>query len=104
MDKEKLYEISFQLILHSGNARSLAMEAIMEAKIGNFVKAEEKLKEADGQFVEAHHFQTELIQGEASGNHYDLPILLVHAQDHLMTAMTVKDMGREFIDLFKKLS
>lgn len=104
MDKEKLIEISFQLILHSGNARSLAMEALYEAKAGDFTKSEEKLREADEEFVKAHHFQTELIQGEAGGNKYDIPIILVHAQDHLMTAMTVKDMAREFIDLYKKLS
>lgn len=32
MTKEELYQLSFQLILHSGNARSLAMEAIFTAK------------------------------------------------------------------------
>lgn len=34
MHKEKLYDISFQLILYSGNARSMAMEALQEAKKG----------------------------------------------------------------------
>ncbi|WP_108672506.1 PTS lactose/cellobiose transporter subunit IIA [Peribacillus acanthi] len=104
MDKEKLYGISFQLILHSGNARSLAMESIIEAKASNFEGAKEKLSLAEEEFVQAHRFQTQLIQGEAAGEHYDLPILLIHAQDHLMNALTVKDMTKEFIDLYKKLS
>lgn len=103
MDKEKLYQISFQLILHSGNARSLAMESIQKAKAGKYEAAEAKIREAEEEFVLAHRHQTELIQGEASGAQFDLPIILVHAQDHLMNALTIKDMAQEFIDLYKKL-
>ncbi|MBS4174564.1 PTS lactose/cellobiose transporter subunit IIA [Bacillus sp. FJAT-49736] len=103
MTKEELYNLSFQLILHSGNARSLAMEALYEAKEKNFEGAREKLKEADAAFVEAHHFQTELIQKESSGESLEIPIILVHAQDHLMTAMTVKDLAKEIIDLREEL-
>ncbi len=104
MNKEEIYEISFQLILHSGNARSLSMEAIHEAKNGNIDGAREKIREAEMEFNMAHRFQTELIQGEASGEAYDIPILLIHAQDHLMNALTVKDMATEFIELYNKLS
>ena len=28
---------------------------------------------------------------------------MVHAQDHLMNAITVKDMAEEFIDLYEKI-
>jgi PTS system cellobiose-specific IIA component len=103
MDKEQLYNISFQLILHSGNARSLAMEALIEAKKGNFRGAAEVMDQADKEFLQAHRYQTELIQGEAGGETFDLPILLVHAQDHLMNALTIKDLAREFIELYQKL-
>lgn len=37
-------EVSFQIILNGGNARSLAMEAIELAKDGQFDAAEQKLK------------------------------------------------------------
>lgn len=52
----------------------------------------------------AHRHQTELIKSEASGAQFDLPIILVHAQDHLMNALTVKDLAQEFINLYKKLN
>jgi len=104
MNKEQLYDLSFQLILHSGNARSLAMEALLEAKRGDFHKASNLMENADGEFVKAHRFQTDLIQAEAKGDKYDVPILLVHAQDHLMNALTVKDLIREFIALYQKLN
>jgi len=101
--KEELYQLSFQLILHSGNARSLAMEAMNDAKEKNFEAAREKLKEADAAFVEAHHIQTELITKESNGEDFEIPIILIHGQDHLMMAMTLKDLAKEIIDLREEL-
>ena len=101
MNKEELYNRAFQLILHAGNARSLAMEAMQEAKKGNFAEAQAKLNEADSAFNEAHHVQTDLIQKEAGGAEFDLPLIMIHAQDHLMNAMTLKDLAGEIIDLHK---
>ncbi|MET3196707.1 PTS lactose/cellobiose transporter subunit IIA [Bacillus sp. OAE603] len=104
MTKEELYNLSFQLILHSGNARSFAMEAIYDAKDLHFELAQEKLSEAEREFSQAHHFQTQLIQAEAGGEDFDIPIILIHAQDHLMTAMTLKDLAREIVDLRKDMN
>lgn len=97
-------EISFQIILYAGNARSSAMEAIAFAKDGKFTEAKEKLEDAKKEINEAHHFQTELIQAEARGEGVDMNVILVHSQDHLMTAMVVKDMAIEFVDLYEKLA
>ncbi|MGV3240694.1 PTS lactose/cellobiose transporter subunit IIA [Streptococcus hyovaginalis] len=44
-----------------------------------------------------------MIQGEARGEKFESRLLLIHAQDHLMNAMTVVDMAKEFIELHKKL-
>jgi PTS system cellobiose-specific IIA component len=98
-----LEEISFQIILHAGNARSSSMEAIHLAKTGKFEEAQAKIAEAEKEFLEAHHFQTNLLQTEASGTVQAPTILLIHSQDHLMTAVTVKEMAQEFIDLYKQL-
>ena len=95
--------IAFELILFSGNGRSSAMAAIQEAKQGNFERAEELLKQATEELGKAHNFQTQLIQAEADGKSNPVNILLVHAQDHLMTAMTVRDLAAEIVELYKKL-
>lgn len=97
-------EISFQIILHAGNARSSAMEAIAFAKEGKFAEAKAKLDDAKKELNEAHHFQTELIQAEARGDSTDVNVILVHAQDHLMTAMVIKDLAIEFVELYEKLA
>lgn len=99
MTKEELYQQSFMLITHSGNARSCAMEAIQSIKEGDQHKCEAKLREADEEFVQAHRIQTELIQKEANGETFDIPLIFIHAQDHLMNAMTTLELAKEIIDL-----
>lgn len=89
------------LILHSGNARSFAMQAMSEAREGNFEQADQYLEESAKELLEAHKSQTELIQGEARGEETSISMLLIHAQDHLMTAMTLKDLAIEIVDLRK---
>ncbi|NMM65769.1 PTS lactose/cellobiose transporter subunit IIA [Clostridium sp. P21] len=98
---DDINNIAFELILFAGNGRSNAMEAIQEAKKGNFERAEDLLKEATTELGKAHKFQTKLIQGEANGESNPVNILLVHAQDHLMTAMTVRDLAREIVELYR---
>ncbi|MEZ2717327.1 PTS lactose/cellobiose transporter subunit IIA [Niallia circulans] len=99
MNKEELYQLSFQLILHSGNARSFAMEAIQDAKKKDFAEAKKKITESEAELSEAHKIQTKLLHLEAGGDQFMIPIILIHAQDHLMNAMTLKDLAVEIIDL-----
>jgi len=92
---------AFELILYAGNGRSYAMEAIREAKRGNFEKAEELIAKAGEEIGQAHEVQTKLIQSEAGGQSVQLNMLMVHAQDHLMTSMVVRDLAKEIIDIYK---
>ncbi|WP_366511936.1 PTS lactose/cellobiose transporter subunit IIA [Exiguobacterium sp.] len=104
MKTETMQQLSFMIILHAGNARSAAFEAIHAAKRDEVETAEGKMKEADAAFLEAHKMQTELLQEEARGTTSDMSVLLVHAQDHLMTAMTVKELALEMIDMITRLN
>ncbi|WP_420976062.1 PTS lichenan transporter subunit IIA [Bacillus vallismortis] len=101
---EKMEHIIFQIILHGGNGRSSAMEAIAAAKSGDAEEVRNKLQEAAEELSKAHHYQTELIQSEAGGEKTEMTLLMVHAQDHLMNAMTVKDMAAEIIALYEKIT
>lgn len=100
---ENQNQIVFQIILHGGNGRSSAMEAIIAAKAGDFKRAREKLKEAADELNKAHHIQTSLIQSEIQEGPTQVSLLMVHAQDHLMNAMVVKDLAKEFVDLYESL-
>jgi len=101
MDMEKINEIAFQIILYGGNGRSNAMEAIQHAKEGDFEKADQLIEDANTELGKAHNHQTELLQLEARGEGASVNVILVHSQDHLMNAMTVRDMAIEFIELYK---
>lgn len=100
MDIEQMV---FTIITHSGEARNLFMKAIKSAKEDDCELAREYLKEAEEKLREAHKKQSELIQMEASGQNIKPSILLVHGQDHLMSAMLMKDLTEEFIELYSRL-
>lgn len=97
-------EAAFQLILHAGNAKSSLMEGMYLAREDKFDEARAKLAEAKEELSQAHSSQTKLIQTEASGEKFDISILLIHAQDHLMNAMTMKELVEEIIILHEKCS
>lgn len=101
MNTEQIIETSFQIIMYSGNARSMAMEAMAEARGGKIKEARELLAEARAEVNKAHRFQTSLIQAEANGEKNEISVLLIHSQDHLMNGMTVLDMAEEFINLYE---
>jgi len=91
------------LIVNGGNAKSSAFEAIRAAKTGDFDQAEAKLKEADNFLTEAHNAQTSMLTDEASGKHTHVSLLLVHSQDHIMNAITFRDLAGEIVDLYRRL-
>lgn len=96
--------LSFNIILHAGNARSFSMEAIFLAKEAKFDEARQKIDAAEAEFVEAHKVQTKLLQQEASGEPVNVSVILVHSQDHLMTAMTVKELANEMIEMYERIT
>lgn len=95
--------VAFQIIASVGAARSSYIEAIQEAKAGNFAGAEELIAEGDKLFVEGHHAHAGLIQQEASNEQVDLKLILMHAEDQLMSAEGFKVIAQEFIDVHQKL-
>jgi PTS system cellobiose-specific IIA component len=97
-------EVILNIIMHSGEARSYSMEAITLAKTGNFNEARELIVKADEELGYAHSSQTSLIQGEATNDNIEFSLLLVHAQDHLMTTMTFKDLAVELVEVYEKIN
>lgn len=94
--------IVMKLVVSAGNARSTAIEALRAAKNREFDLAEELMEDADRTILEAHEIQTEMIQSELNGNKVEVGLLMVHAQDHMMNAMTVMDLCKEMIDILRK--
>jgi len=96
-------ELAMNIIVGGGEAKSLAIEAIAYAKEGRFEEAQKALMECEKALVETHEVQTDLIKKALSGDKMDVDLLMVHAQDHLMSAITVKDLAVQMIDLYREL-
>lgn len=101
--EQETLQAAMGLIANGGNAKSLAFEAIRLAKKGDIDGARAKLKEADDSLTEAHNSQTAMLTQEAQGNHTQVTLLVVHSQDHLMNAITFRDLAGEMVDLYEKL-
>ncbi|UQS82202.1 PTS lactose/cellobiose transporter subunit IIA [Bombilactobacillus folatiphilus] len=104
MDEEENLQTVMGLIMNGGNAKGAAVEAIKAAKTGDFEQAAAKLKQSDEFLSEAHNAQTGMLTQEASGEHTPVTLLMVHGQDHIMNAITFRDMAGEIVDLYKQLA
>ncbi|MDF2880556.1 MAG: mannose transporter subunit [Clostridiaceae bacterium] len=91
----------FEIISHGGDARGYAYEALKEAKEKNLDKAKELLVKAQDELDLAHNTQTKLIQAELNGNSLKMSLLMVHAQDQLMTAISEKNLIEQMVDMMK---
>lgn len=104
MDENLSDAIVMNLVVNSGEARSIAMEAIELARQGQFEEATAKIAQARETINAAHNFQTELVQKEINNDPVPMSLLMCHGQDHLMTAMVVIDLAEKFIEVYQKMT
>lgn len=102
MTKEDAQSIAFQLISFAGDAFSYFYKAVEEARNGDFDESDKLIIKGEEQLTQAHNAQTELLTEESQGKDMEYSILLVHAQDHLMTAIMYERVAKEFIVLYKE--
>ncbi|WP_432204639.1 PTS lactose/cellobiose transporter subunit IIA [Cetobacterium somerae] len=95
--------IAMTIVGNAGESRALSYEALRIAKKGEFSKAKEMLDEAKEKMCIAHSVQTELICNEADGKDVEINLLMIHAQDHLMNAVLVRELVEELIEIHKEL-
>lgn len=96
-------EWCFEIISSVGMARSDYIEAIHKAREGNFDEARELMKSGKSSFLNGHKAHAEMIAKEASGEKIEGGILMMHAEDQLMSAEAFSILAEEFIDLYTEL-
>ena len=92
------------IMTSSTQAHSLLEAALTAAKTNDFVLARHKLQAADDSLTEARNAQTTLLTREARGQTVPMTLLLIHAQDHLMSTVTYRDAVSEMITLYQKIA
>lgn len=90
-------ECIMNLIVTSGQSRSLAFEALQYAKEGDFDKADALMRESTEASLQAHEAQTGLLQDEVTGKPVPVSLMMVHAQDHLMDSILARELIAEII-------
>jgi PTS system cellobiose-specific IIA component len=103
LNPEEVQGVAFQIILESGDARTIVHEAFGLMRESKFEEADAKLLEANEAIVRAHGSQTDLLQKFAGGASFEIDILMVHSQDHLMTTMTLREVAVEMLHLYRKI-
>lgn len=102
-EENDLEEVVMGLIINSGSARSLAYSALKQAKQGDFAAAKVTMQQSRDALNEAHRVQTQLIESDEGEGKMKVSLVLVHAQDHLMTSMLARELVAELIELHEKL-
>ncbi|MCD7892525.1 MAG: PTS lactose/cellobiose transporter subunit IIA [Erysipelotrichaceae bacterium] len=101
MTKEEASMIGFEIVAYSGDARSKLLVAVEKAKQKNFDDCQKLVDEANECLNDAHRAQTELLQMEARGENIEISFITVHAQDHLMTTILLKDIINNLLDIYR---
>ena len=101
MTKEEATMIGFEIVAYSGDARSKLLLAIEKAKTKQFNECQALIDQANECLNDAHRAQTELLQLEARGESLEIGFITVHAQDHLMTTILLKDIVKNLMDIYK---
>ena len=89
------------IIINAGDCKNHAYIALSMVNEGKYEESEKEIKLANEALAKAHDAQTQMLQNEAAGEKVDFSILFVHAQDHLMTSITEKNLIEQIIELRK---
>lgn len=96
-----IINVAMEIILHAGDGRNFCQQALDSAKKGNFEEANKFLLQAKENITLAHRAQTGVIQEEANGEKFEVPLLFIHAQDTLMTIMSEVNMIKEMVSMYE---
>ena len=101
--QETITEIAFEIIANVGAARGMYIEAIQEAKAGNFDRAKELMAQGKETFVLGHHGHADLLEWQGQGLTRQTNLFLMLAEDQLMAADAFETIASEFIEVHQEL-
>ena len=93
----------FEIILNAGNSESASIMSIEASREYRFDEAHQQYHIADEELRTAHTIQTQLLQAAARGESIEMDILMVHAQDHLTMASLLKEVSKEFMNIYQEI-
>lgn len=104
MNKEEMEKITFEMITAVNEARHSYIDAIQSAKNKDFVKAEFLIMQGDAAYNKGHGCHMQLLQAEAAGEIKNVNLLVLHAEDQMISSEGYKIFAVEFLSLYKELN
>lgn len=101
--KEEMQMIAFKIISEIGDSRSKYVESVRCAKEGNFDEASELLSQGKEAHLRASESHLSLVQKEASGEDLPFSLILMHAEDQMLTNESFKFVCEELIEVYKAI-
>ena len=101
MDQES---VVMEIIVNAGEARSLCFEALAKVRKGETLVAKDLLKQAKECLNRAHLIQTQLIEADQGEGKVKMTLVMVHAQDHLMTTILAHELATEMVAMHERFS
>lgn len=101
---ENLEQSCFELISHMGMARSSYIEAIKNAKKGNLEEANMCILKGKDEYNKGHDTHFALLQEDINGKIDKIPLVLVHAEDQLMSAENFGILAEELVDSLRQIT
>nr|WP_207717075.1 PTS lactose/cellobiose transporter subunit IIA [Clostridium beijerinckii] len=98
---EELEMAIMNIIINAGDCKNHAYMALNNVNEGKYEEADKEMQLANDALAKAHDGQTMFLHKEANGEKINMSVLFVHAQDHLMTAITEKNLIEQIMELRK---
>lgn len=102
MDERRLQQV-MGIIAHSGEGKSLALEALSCARERAYGEAAEKLSASSDAIASAHEIHRQVLAESAAQAEMPVSFLLVHAADYMMAAATCRDLAEEMVGMYREL-
>lgn len=103
-DMEGMELLNFQIISNVGDAKSSLFEALKVAREEKFEAAAMLIEKADESLGKAQEIHLQLLGQEAQDTPLEVSLLLMHAEDQMMTTEMLKYMAKEMVLIHQKYS
>lgn len=86
-----------------GSARLLLYRGHQGGSSWKYGEAWELIEAGREDFAKGHDYHLELLQKEADGKPVEIRMLLIHAEDQLMSAEDFGILAKEFVEMYEEM-
>lgn len=94
----------FLMISIVGEAKNYYMQSMKEARENHFLKADELIDKGNKIFLQVYEIQNQLTQEDIDGILNDYHLLLIHAQDQVMSVEQFQILSQEMNACYRRIS